>query len=65
VGRTAYIDAIPSELGAERLLTAREVAAILNVSVSHVYELTSQHKLPVIRVGRLVRYNRNAILGDA
>ncbi len=40
-----------------RMLTAREVAALLNLPVARVYELTRQKAIPVVRLGpRQLRY---------
>jgi excisionase family DNA binding protein len=60
--KKAYPTASPSELGLPRLLTAREVAGVLNVSLSHVYEQTALGHIPCVRVGRLIRYDPEAIL---
>lgn len=40
-----------------RLLTARDVATLLCVPVSTVYELT-RGRLPCLRIGRAVRFSR-------
>ncbi len=39
------------------LLTAEEVATILRVHPNRVYELASRKALPVVRVGRLLRFH--------
>jgi excisionase family DNA binding protein len=39
----------------ERLLTANEVAKILNISQSKVYSLMSERKIPTITIGKNVR----------
>jgi len=41
-----------------RLLTARDVSALLCVPVSTVYELTRGGRLPCLRIGRAVRFSR-------
>jgi len=46
----------PSEL-----LTAEEVAALLRVTPAWVYSETRGHRIPHIRLGRYVRYRREAI----
>jgi excisionase family DNA binding protein len=46
---------------ADRLLNADEVAAILHVARSWVYEETRNGRLPHVRLGRYVRYRRTAI----
>jgi excisionase family DNA binding protein len=47
----------------DRLLTADEVAALLHVTKSWVYDQTRQHRMPHVRLGRYVRYRRSAIDG--
>ena len=46
----------------EQLLTVPELARFLNVKESSVYRWTSEKKLPVLRVGALVRYDLAAVL---
>jgi len=41
-----------------RLLTARDVATLLCVPVSTVYELTRSGRLPCLRIGRAVRFSK-------
>jgi predicted DNA-binding transcriptional regulator AlpA len=45
----------------ERLLTPREVAAILSVSTAWVLDHSSRRRphLPAVRLGKVVRYRRN------
>ncbi len=43
------------------LLTAQEVAQILRVHLKTVYLLADSEKLPVVRIGRIVRFPRSAI----
>jgi excisionase family DNA binding protein len=45
----------------DRLLTASEVAALLQVTKAWVYEQTRRHRMPHIRLGRYVRYRRSAV----
>jgi excisionase family DNA binding protein len=45
----------------ERLLTTREVAQMLRVSVRFVQLLASRGSLPAIRVGRLWRFRRTDV----
>jgi excisionase family DNA binding protein len=54
-------DHLHAEQGAERLLDAGEVAAILHVARSWVYEETRHGRMPHVRLGRYVRYRRVAI----
>jgi excisionase family DNA binding protein len=44
-----------------RLLTADDLAARWRVSKDHVYELTREGKIPVVRLGRTYRYHPAAI----
>lgn len=41
-----------------RLLTARDVAVLLCVPVSTIYELTRSGRLPCLRIGRAVRFSK-------
>lgn len=45
----------------ERLLTPQEAADILGVSTGtlDVWRSTGRYKLPFVRVGKLIRYNRS------
>ena len=45
----------------ERLLTAGEVADLLNVPESWVREATREQRLPYLALGRYRRYSRQAI----
>jgi len=45
-----------------RLLTAKEVAAILRVKPARVYELSRIRLLPTVRMGRQVRYDESALI---
>jgi len=45
----------------ETLLTAREVAKVLGVPVSWVYEQSRAGRIPTVRLGRYRRYRREAI----
>jgi len=45
------------------LLTAKEVARILNVKVARVFELTRENQIPFIRLGlRQYRYSESALV---
>lgn len=44
------------------LLTAEEVAALLRVTPAWVYSETRRHRIPHIRLGRYVRYRRDALV---
>lgn len=43
------------------LMTAEEVAELLGVPVSWVYDQARQHRLPVVYLGRYRRFERGAI----
>jgi excisionase family DNA binding protein len=43
------------------LLTAEEVAAVLRVTPAWVYAETRRHRIPHLRLGRYVRYRREAL----
>ncbi|MFA6635709.1 MAG: helix-turn-helix domain-containing protein [Candidatus Omnitrophota bacterium] len=45
----------------EKRLNIHELAEILGVSVNTIYSWISQRKIPYIKVGRLVRFDRNKI----
>ncbi|MGP0037326.1 MAG: helix-turn-helix domain-containing protein [Solirubrobacteraceae bacterium] len=45
----------------DTLLTAEEVAALLQVTCAWVYAQTRRHQIPHLRLGRYVRYRRTAI----
>jgi excisionase family DNA binding protein len=47
---------------ADRLLTAEEVAEMLSVPVGWVREHTRTQRLPHVRLGRYVRYRREAVV---
>jgi excisionase family DNA binding protein len=44
------------------LLTAEDVAALLRVTPAWVYAETRRHRIPHIRLGRYVRYRRDALV---
>lgn len=45
----------------QRLLTADQVADLLQVKRSWVYAETRANRIPHVRLGRYVRYRRNAV----
>jgi excisionase family DNA binding protein len=49
--------------GRPLLLRAAEVAAILGIGRSTVFELVAAGELPVVRIGRSVRVPRHALYG--
>ena len=50
-----------TSLAADSLLTAEEVAALLQVTCAWVYAETRRHRIPHLRLGRYVRYRRAAL----
>lgn len=53
---------VPDALSApDVLLTAEEVAALLQVSCAWVYAQTRRQRIPHLRLGRYVRYRREAL----
>lgn len=48
--------------GGAELLKVSEVQAVLGVGRSTVYELIARHELPSLRIGRLVRVPRWALV---
>lgn len=44
-----------------KLLTAKQVAVILQVSPARVYEMTRLHLIPSVRMGRQIRFNEEAL----
>jgi excisionase family DNA binding protein len=53
--------ATPANQDVERLMTAHEVAAVLQVARGWVYAATRRNEIPHVRLGRYVRYRRSAI----
>jgi excisionase family DNA binding protein len=57
-----------SGVTAPQLLTAEQLAARWQVPASHVYRLTREARIPVVKLGRYYRYRLDAIerfeLGD-
>ncbi len=41
-----------------RLLDIDAVAEMLNTSVRHIRRLVHEHRIPVVRVGRLIRFDQ-------
>ncbi len=54
-------DAAQPVASADSLLTAEEVAALLQVTCSWVYAETRKRRIPHLRLGRYVRYRRSAL----
>lgn len=45
----------------DRLLTADQVAGLLGVTKSWVYEQTRRQRMPHVRLGRYVRFRRDTL----
>jgi len=41
----------------QRLLDIDAVAEMLNTSIRHIRRLVHEHRIPVVRVGRLIRFD--------
>lgn len=70
--RSVGILVISTEFNNMEILTADEVAALLKISKSQVYELANQktrtgevrkHPIPVVRIGTSVRFRRTDVVG--
>lgn len=46
----------------EKLMTADEVAELLQVQTNYVYQLKAQHKIPYHKVGKCLRFLRSEVL---
>ena len=49
-------------LPGDRLVDVREMARILNVPVSWLYDRTRKGAIPSIRIGKYVRFNSEEVL---
>lgn len=55
-------DSIPKEAGARlRMISADELAEVLNLSVDSIYRLARRGVLPAFRVGRTVRFDLDRV----
>jgi excisionase family DNA binding protein len=50
-----------TDVAGQKLLTASDVAIILEVPVGWVYAATRARRIPTVRLGRYYRYRRSAI----
>lgn len=57
--RIAHLEGVPME--EKEWLTAREVAALLNVSESRVYQLRFSGRLKPVKRGRMYLFNREQV----
>jgi excisionase family DNA binding protein len=51
----------PNDSKSDEMLTVAEVAAILRISGDHVYKLVRTGRIPAVKLGRVYRFNRDAI----
>jgi excisionase family DNA binding protein len=58
----AYVLFCGQEVILMRLLTAKQVAPILQVTEARVYEMSRENLLPTVRMGRQVRYDEEALI---
>jgi len=59
----SVVDPDGSMSAADSLLTAQEVASLLQVTPAWVYDATRRRRIPHLRLGRYVRYRRSALEG--
>lgn len=53
---------IPKEAASRtRMLTAEEMAAVLNLSIDSIYRLVRRGVLPAVKVGRTVRFDLDRV----
>jgi len=50
-----------SEPTLSRLINVHVLAGILGVAADTIYTMVSQRRIPYVKVGRLVRFDRNVI----
>ncbi|BCA55950.1 hypothetical protein W02_30900 [Nitrospira sp. KM1] len=51
----------PSQQTSRRLLGMREMADIIGISVHTLYTMVSQRRIPFVKVGRLTKFDRQAL----
>ena len=62
ITQTTVIDSSADTKPSSVLLTVNQVASLLNCSSRHVYRLCDTKRMPApVRLGMLVRWNRNVI----
>jgi excisionase family DNA binding protein len=49
---------------AKPLLTAEEMASILNITPRHLYDLRKEGKIPSIKLGRCIRFDVDRVLEE-
>ena len=56
------IESLRKELDPDRLLDLKGAAAVLGVSMPTIYRVSAQPDFPVIRLGRLIRVRKRALI---
>ena len=46
------------------ILTVRQLSTVLRVSENYIYQLSRKGVIPTMRVGRSLRFNREAVLAS-
>jgi excisionase family DNA binding protein len=49
----------------EKLLTKKEIASFLNVSIKMIDRKVSMNEIPYLKIGKLVRFDKETVLGWA
>lgn len=62
---SGYNDPLFEIQKSERLLTKKELAEFLNVSIKMIDRKVHMNEIPHLKVGRLVRFNKRSILAWA
>ena len=55
------ISQVPSLFENQRLLTAKDVAEILQCSLQHIYNLVWRGEIPFVKIGGLLRFRREQL----
>lgn len=59
---SGYNDPFFEILKSERLLTKKELAEFLNVSIKMIDRKVSMNEIPYMKIGKLVRFDKRSIL---
>ena len=46
----------------DKLLDIQEVSQLIGISISTLYKMTSQRRIPFVKIGRLIKFDRKKIL---
>jgi excisionase family DNA binding protein len=52
----------PSFFENQRLLTAKDVAALLRCSLQHVYNMVWRDEIPFVKIGGLLRFRKERLI---